>query len=120
MKAWGNAMTRDERIQQLLDKAGARPAGGRGLGVGADIAERCQAFACDRAGDRALAHAVAAAHLGAICHRHGAVLAAVAGVSQVVFAEDQRIGDGCHGGGGDGGGGGIRLSYMHTHSFSLV
>ena len=43
--------------------------------------------------DRALAHAVAAADLGVVGHRGGAVLALVAGVAEVRFAEHQLVAD---------------------------
>ena len=51
----------ERQRQQLLDQAGAGAAGGGGLGVGAHVVERRQALGRDRAGDLALADAVAAA-----------------------------------------------------------
>ena len=51
----------ERQRHQLLDEPGARAARGRRLGVGAHVVERGQALLLDRAGDLALANAVAAA-----------------------------------------------------------
>ena len=54
------------QLHELLDEAGAGAARGRGLGVRANLVEGRQPLLRDRAGDPALADAVAAADLGIV------------------------------------------------------
>ncbi len=79
------------RDQDLLDQPGARAARARRLGVLAHVVERQQLALADRAHDRALADAVAAAHFGRVVERRGAVGARVPAVADRVLAEDQRL-----------------------------
>ncbi len=79
--------------QDLLDQARARTARGAGLGVLAHVVEREQALVLDGLADRALADAVAAAHLVGVGQRRGLVLALVAGIAEAGFAEHQAVAD---------------------------
>ena len=79
--------------QDLLDQPGARAAAGAGLGVLAHFIEREQAFFLDGLADRALVHAVAAAHFVSVRHGGGLAVAFMAGVADVRFAEHQPVAD---------------------------
>src|SRR6266581_8910434 len=76
----------DGGSENLLDQPRARAAGAGGLGVPAHVLEREQALFLDRAHDRALGNAVAAAHLHGIGHGDRAALALVAGLAQLALA----------------------------------
>ena len=60
----GRIVAAEGECEHLLDQSGARAAGGRRLGMGANVVEREQLLVGDRLDDRALADAVAAADLG--------------------------------------------------------
>ena len=81
----------ERQRHQLLDEAGAGAAGGRGLGVGAHVVERGQALGRDRAGDLALAYAVAAADFRIIRQGCNGRHRVQRGASLVGLAEDQRV-----------------------------
>ncbi|MNS65002.1 hypothetical protein D3C72_981510 [compost metagenome] len=77
----------------LLHQPGAGAAAGTGLGALAHLFQREQALVLDGLADGSLGHAVAAAHLVAIGHGRGLVLALVAGISQIGFAKHQLVAD---------------------------
>ena len=79
--------------QNLFDQAGARAAAGAGLGVLAHLVQREQALVLDGLADGALGDAIAAAHLVAVQHGGGLVVALVAGVAHVGFAKHQLVAD---------------------------
>ena len=79
------------RLEQLLDQPGAGTAGGRRLGVRADVVERLEAEPRDRAGDLALAHAVAAADLRVVGQRGDGRRRVERNAALVALAEDQRL-----------------------------
>jgi hypothetical protein len=79
--------------QQLLHQAGAGAAGRAGLGVLAHLVQREQAFFLDGLADPALGHAVAAADLVGVRHGGRLVVALMAGVADVGFAEHQLVAD---------------------------
>src|SRR5690606_3704015 len=67
--------------QDLFHQPGAGSARAGGLGVLLDLIDGEQALLANRLDDGAFAYAVAAAHLGAVGHADGAILAGVAGVA---------------------------------------
>ncbi len=77
--------------QQRLDQTGAGAAGAGGLGVRAHLVEGEQFLFGDGADDVALAHAVAAADLGAVGHGGDAAAVAVTRVAEVRLAEQQAV-----------------------------
>ena len=82
------------RGEDLLDQAGAAAAGGRGLGVSAHLFQGEQALGTDCLHDVALAHPVAAAHLGAIGHRRQRRVTTVARIAHMGLTEQQLVAKG--------------------------